>query len=58
MNYYDEIKNNEFGRLNEKTKYKLANNNNFHVEDFIKNPILIKNSYNYIDIITYFIFII
>ena len=44
------IKNNEFGRLNEKTKYKLANNTNFHVEDFIKNPILIKNSYNYIDI--------
>lgn len=35
MNYYEQIKN------------KLINNRKNNVIDFVKNPILIKNSYNY-----------
>lgn len=36
------IKSNEYERLDEKTKEKLANNINVEAQDFIKNPILIK----------------
>ncbi len=44
------IKNNEYERLDEETKEKLVNNKNNEVIDFIKNPILIKNSLNYTEI--------
>ena len=41
------IKNNEYERLDNDTKQKLINKGKIKVNDFIKNPILIKNSYNY-----------
>ncbi|MDO4963356.1 MAG: PDDEXK nuclease domain-containing protein [bacterium] len=41
------IKANEYERLNEETKLKLINKEENNVADFVKNPILIKNSYNY-----------
>lgn len=41
------IKANEYERLNEETKLKLINKEENNVVDFVKNPILIKNSYNY-----------
>jgi len=41
------IKSNEYKRLDESTKIKLINEDKSHVNDFIKNPILIKNSNNY-----------
>ena len=44
------IKNKEYERLDNSTKNKLIKNNNIKVSDFIKNPILIKNSYNYTEI--------
>ncbi len=44
---YNIIKNNEYERLDDKTKYKLVCKEENTIEDFIKNPILIKNSYNY-----------
>ena len=44
------IKNNEYERLPIETKEKLKNNEENKVKDFIKNPILIKNSYNYVSI--------
>ena len=44
------IKTQEYERLDEKTKLKLINEENNEVIDFIKNPILIKNSYNYKEI--------
>lgn len=40
------IKNNEYERLDDKTKLKLIKKEKTKVEDFIKNPILIKNKYN------------
>ena len=40
------IKNNEYERLDEKTKEKLITKEDNKVEDFIKNPILIKNKFN------------
>ncbi len=40
------IKNKEYERLDDKTKEKLINKEDNHVEDFIKNPILIKNRFN------------
>ncbi len=40
------IKNNEYERLDEKTKEKLITKEENKVEDFIKNPILIRNKYN------------
>ncbi len=40
------IKNNEYERLDEKTKLKLINKEEIKTEDFIKNPILIKSKYN------------
>lgn len=41
------IKNKEYERLDEETKNKLINNEKSNVVDFVKNPVLIKNSYNY-----------
>ena len=41
------IKSKEYERLDEETKSKLINREQPVVSDFIKNPILIKNSYNY-----------
>jgi len=41
------IKNKEYERLSKETKNKLITKENTQVKDFIKNPILIKNSYNY-----------
>ena len=41
------IKSNEYERLDEETKLKLINKEERSVVDFVKNPILIKNSYNY-----------
>ena len=46
----ERIKNKEYERLDEKTKEKLINNEEPKVNDLIKNPILIKNSYNYREI--------
>ena len=46
----ERIKNKEYERLDEKTKEKLINNEESKVNDFIKNPILIKNSYDYKEI--------
>ena len=40
------IKNNEYERLSDETKSKLINKEENTIEDFIKNPILIKNKYN------------
>ena len=41
------IKNKEYERLPQETKDKLINNEENEIQDFIKNPILIKNSSNY-----------
>lgn len=41
------IKNNEYQRLNIKTKNKLVNKLGTNVIDFVKDPILIKNTNNY-----------
>ncbi|MDO4963360.1 MAG: PDDEXK nuclease domain-containing protein [bacterium] len=41
------IKNREYQRLDNNTKNKLAKKIGNNVIDFVKNPILIKNSYNY-----------
>ena len=46
----ERIKNKEYERLDEKTKEKLINNEETKVNDLIKNPILIKNSYDYKEI--------
>ncbi len=43
----NKIKNNEYKRLDEKVKKKLVNNNKISVIDYVKNPILIKNTNNY-----------
>ncbi len=43
----DRIKSNEYDRLDVKTQLKLINQEQGVVSDFIKNPILIKNSYYY-----------
>ena len=44
------IKNNEYERLSEDTKLKLVNKEENNIKDFIKNPILINNKYNYTEI--------
>lgn len=44
------VKNKEYERLDNKTKEKLINQEEVVATDFIKNPILIKNSYNYKEI--------
>lgn len=41
------IKSKEYERLDIKTKNKLINRQKNSVADFVKNPILIRNSYNY-----------
>lgn len=41
------VKSKEYDRLDDETKLKLINKEESNVVDFIKNPILIKNSYNY-----------
>ena len=41
------IKNNEYERLDDNTKDKLITKEELLPQDFIKNPILIKNSYDY-----------
>ena len=46
----ERIKNKEYERLDVTTKEKLIKQEETKIEDFIKNPILIKNSYNYVDI--------
>ena len=42
----ERIKNKEYERLSKETKDKLINNEDNRIEDFIKNPIIIKNTYN------------
>ena len=44
------IKSNEYERLDDETKNKLINGKETSVVDFVKNPIVIKNKYNYEDI--------
>ena len=44
---HEKIKNNEYERLDKNTKLKLISKEKTKVEDFIKNPIMIKNNYNY-----------
>ena len=46
----ERIKNKEYERLDEKTKEKLINDEEPRINDLIKNPILIKNSYDYKEI--------
>lgn len=41
------IKNNEYSRVDEKTKYKLKQQGQLNVIDFVKNPIKIKNNKKY-----------
>jgi len=41
------IKNKEYERLDEKTKNKLINKEKTEIIDYVKNPILIRNSFNY-----------
>lgn len=41
------IRNEEYERLDENTKNKLMTKEENKIEDFIKNPIIIKNNYNY-----------
>lgn len=43
---HERIKNKEYERLDDKTKEKIINNNDLDLIDTLKNPILIKNSYN------------
>ena len=44
------IRNNEYKRLPETTKEKLVNKEETKINDFIKNPIIIRNKYGYSDI--------
>lgn len=46
----ERIKHKEYERLPEKTKNKLIKKEKSEVKDFVKNPIIIKNSYNYSEI--------
>ena len=46
----ERIKNKEYERLDEETIKKLVNNEEPKISDLIKNPILIKNSYDYKEI--------
>ena len=43
----ERIKSNEYERLDESTKLKLIEKEETNVYDLVKNPILIKNNYNY-----------
>ena len=44
------IKNNEYERIDDNTKEKLITKEESSVVDFVKNPIIVKNSYNYTEI--------
>ena len=46
----ERIKSKEYERLDEDTKSKMINNEDYNAVDFVKNPILIKNSNNYSEI--------
>ncbi len=46
----NKIKNNEYERLDEETRIKLINKEDTNIKDLVKNPIIIKNSRNYIEI--------
>ena len=46
----EKIKNKEYERLDDKTKQKLIENKDNEIEDFIKHPIIIRNTNNYEDI--------
>lgn len=46
-NLRDKIKSKEYERLDEKTKNKIIDKLEYDAVDFVKNPILIKNSYDY-----------
>ena len=46
----DLVKSKEYERLDENAKNKLIKQEQINVSDFIKNPVLIKNSYNYNEI--------
>ena len=46
----DKIKNQEYERLDDKTKEKLIKNEEIVVSDFIKNPIIIRSNLDYDDI--------
>ncbi len=46
----EKIKSNEYKRLDEETKRKIFHNKKTIATDFVKNPILIKNSNNYLEI--------
>ena len=41
---HDKIKSNEYKRLDDKTKYKLIKKEESSIGDFIKNPVIIKNT--------------
>ena len=43
----DKVKSNEYERLDENTKLKLINNQEKSITDFVKNPIIVNNKYNY-----------
>ena len=43
----EKIKNNEYERIDDKTKLKLISDEKLEVNDFVKNPIVIKNTNNY-----------
>ena len=43
----EKIKANEYDRLDDKTKLKLINEEKLEINDFVKNPIVIKNTNNY-----------
>ena len=43
----EKIKNNEYERLDEKTKEKLKTKKEYEIEDYIKHPIIIKNTNDY-----------
>lgn len=42
----ERIKNKEYKRLDDKTKFKLVNKEILQIEDLVKSPILIKNKFN------------
>lgn len=44
------IKNMEYERINNHTKNKLIENDKEQIQDFIKNPILIKNNLDYVEV--------
>ena len=43
----EKIKNNEYERLDDNAKNKLKSQEELKINDFIKNPVVLKNTYNY-----------